>query len=288
MNTASSRPGLGLIQFVLSVLAVLAATVISGLILGPFSTLAAPTHPAWTRLLVGMALVQGPALLFFVSGSRLHGWRLWGLSLVVYIGAAQVLAHFETVAFNFLFQFTLGQMVFLMGSQALTAMILVPLIVTIAGKWNPSTSEDRVGPWLPRGAKLWIRIGLLSATWYFTYMTAGFFIADPITHDYYAAKIADLDSINAWLPGLQLVRGFLWTLLFVLAVGVMNRPLPEAGLLAGLLFGAFHAAGLLLPSSFMPAEMRLSHLPEIVLSLVWQGVLTVSVLSWKKKETALN
>lgn len=123
---------------------------------------------------------------------------------------------------------------------------------------------------------------MLATLWYVAYMVAGFFIADPITHSYYAAKMTDLASINAWIPPLQLVREVLWTLLFVLAVRLANRPLSEAGLVVGLLFGVFHVAGLLLPSDFMPNEMRLSHLPEIVLSLVWQGSLTVAVMRWRK------
>jgi hypothetical protein len=114
-------------------------------------------------------------------------------------------------------------------------------------------------------------------------MVAGYFIADPITHSYYAAKMKDLASINAWLPILQFFRGLAWTGLIVLGVRVLNRPLRESGLLVGLLFGVFHSAGLLLPSAAMPAEMRLSHLPEIILSLVMFGGLTVSVLGYGRR-----
>lgn len=283
MNTVA-HPAWGIVKFLLAALASLTASLVSGMVLQPFNTLAAPAHPEFFRLLFGSSLVLGPALWYLVADSRYHGWKLLGLALVVYIGAAQVMAHFETLAFNFLFAFTPAQLVYVVVSQALTALILVPLVVTVAGKWKaPATpAEDRVGDWLPRGASFWVRTGGLAIVWYFTYMLAGYFIADPITHDYYAAKMTNLAAINVWIPPLQVFRGVLWTLLFVLAVRLMNRPLGEAGLVAGLLFGVFHAAGLLLPSAFMPNEMRLSHLPEIVLSLVWQGSLTVAVLRWKR------
>lgn len=282
MNTFVSHPAWGVLKFFLAALAAMASSMLAGMVLQPFNTLAAPDHPEFFRLFFASSLILGPALLFLVAETRYHGLKLLGLVLAVYIGSAQVLAHFETVAFNFLFQFTAGQLAYLITDQALTALILVPLILTLAGKWKaPAPVEDRVGDWLPRGPRFWFRFAVVSLLWYFSYMIAGYFIADPITHGYYAAKMDNLSSINLWLPLLQLVRGALWTLLFLLAVRLMNRPLAEAGLVAGLLFGVFHAAGLLLPSTFMPAEMRLSHLPEIVASLVWQGCLTVAVLGRK-------
>jgi hypothetical protein len=283
MNT-SAHPGWGVLKFFLATLACLASSLVAGMVLQPFNTLAVPQHPEFFRLLMGSTLVLGPALWYLIAESRYHGGRLLGLTLLVYIGSAQVMAHFETLAFNFLFEFTPAQLLSIVVSQALTALIFVPLVITLVGKWKaPSTPKaDVVGDWLPRGPSFWVRTAVLAALWYVTYMVAGYFIADPITHGYYAAKMTDLPSINAWLPLLQLFRGTLWTLLFVAAVRLMNRPLGEAGLVVGLLFGVFHAAGLLLPSTFMPNEMRLSHLPEIVLSLVWQGTLTVAAMRWRK------
>lgn len=284
MNTLFAHPARGILNFFLAALASFAASMLTGMLLAPVNPIAAPEDPEFFRLFFGSSLVLGPALLYFLSASRYHGLRLFGLALVVYVGSAQVMAHFETLAFNFLFQFGPAELVYLVVSQALTAVVFVPLVITLAGKWKvpKEETEDRLGDWLPRGRSFWLRTALLSVLWYFSYMVAGFFIADPITHGYYAAKMENLASINAWLPALQLVRGALWTLLFVLAVRVMNRPLSESGLVVGLFFGVFHAAGLLLPSTFMPTEMRLAHFPEIILSLVWQGSLTVAVLGWRR------
>lgn len=291
MNTFFFHPVRGGLNFLLATLAAIVSTLGVGLVLQAFNPFTNAEDPQFFRLFVGSSLVLGPALLYFIQESRDRGLRLLGLTLVVYVGAAQVLQHFETIAFNFLFQFSPAQLAYLMVSQALTALILVPLIITIAGGWRKPSSvpEDRTAMWLPATAgSFWIRTGLLAALWYVCYMGAGFFIADPITHDYYAAKLPDLASINQWLPLLQLVRGVLWTLLFVLAVRLMNRPLAESGLIAGLLFGVFQASGLLLPNPSMPAEMRLSHLPEIVLSLVWQGSLVVAILGWRRRERSVR
>ena len=284
MPASSIHPARGFLVFFLAALASLGSSLLADLVLQAFNTLPVPDHPEFFRLFFGSSLVLGPALWYLVAESRYHGVRLLGLTLVVYIGAAQIMAHIETVVYNFLFQFTAGQILFLVASQGLAALLFVPLILTLAGKWKaPQVPvEDRVGEWLPQGGGFWMRLALLSVLWYFTYMLAGYFIADPITHRYYEAKMAGLSSINAWLPLVQLVRGLLWTLLFLLAVRLMNRPLGESGLVAGLLFGVFHAAGLLLPNASMPDEMRLSHLPEIVLSLVWQGCLTVAVFRWRR------
>lgn len=286
MNTTlnpSFRPLWGIAQFLLSSVAALVASLLAGFVLQPLNPFTGPEHPEFMRLLVGSSFVLGPALLFLVSGTRLSGWKLWSLSLVVYIGSAQVLAHIETVAFNFLFDFGPAELLYVMLNPAVAALVLVPLIITIAGRWKTAEVLDRLGDWLPPTRSFWIRTAVASALWYLPYMLAGYVIADPITHGYYAAKMDDLASINAWIPLVQLGRGFLWTLLFVLAIRLMNRPLAEAGLIAGLLFGVFHAAGLLLPSDFMPNEMRLSHLPEIVASLVWQGCLTAALFGWRKR-----
>jgi len=287
MNKSFAHPGWGIIKLLLAALAAFGSSMVSAALLAPFNTLAVSDHPEFLRLFFGSSLLVGPALWYLIDRSHLHGWRLAALTWLIYVGSGQVLAHIETVAFNFLFEFTPGQLAYMVGSQALAATFFVPLVVTIAGKWR-SGDEVRLGPWLPKGATLWRRVAFLSAFWYVVYMVAGFFIADPITHGYYAAKMDDLASINLWIPPLQVVRGALWTLLFVMAIGVMNRPLPEAGVIAGLLFGVFHAAGLLLPSTFMPAEMRLSHLPEIVLSLVWQGGLTAALLGWRRPEVGTS
>jgi len=283
MNTFSTRPVWGVLKFVLAALAAFAASMLTGMVLQPLNPFPASADPEFFRLFFGSTLVLGPALLYLIDRTRLHGLKLLGITLVVYIGSAQLLAHVETLAFNFLFRFGPAELFYLVVSQALTALICAPLIITVSGKWKaPSVPfDDVVGDWLPQGVSFWVRTAVLAVLWYFSYMIAGFFIADPITHNYYAAKMDDLPSINAWLPVLQLGRGIVWTLLIVGAVRLANRPLSEAGLVVGLLFGVFHAAGLLLPSASMPTEMRLAHLPEIVLSLVWQGTLTVAVLGWK-------
>jgi hypothetical protein len=143
----TNHPALSVLKLLLAALAALTASLLSGLLLQPFNPMSVPQHPEFFRLLFGSCLVLGPALWYLVDRSASHGVKLLGLALVVYIGAAQVMAHFETVAFNFLFQFTPAQLVFLVVSEALTALILVPLIVTVAGKWKapPVAEEDRVG-----------------------------------------------------------------------------------------------------------------------------------------------
>ena len=286
MNELAFRPLRAALRFSLATLAAFVSSLLVNMILAPLNPIKGETGPAFMRLFLGSSMLSGGMLLFLIQDSRFHGRKLFGLTLLAYIGSAQLLAHVETIAFNFMFNFGPGEIVFMVFSQALTALVFVPLVITVAGKWKmPSTPiEDRTGGYLPASTRSFLaRLGILSVLWYFCYMLAGFFIADPITHDYYAAKLPNLDSINSWLPILQFFRGIAWTLLIILGVRIMNRPLRESGLLVGLAYGVFHAAPLLLPSPFMPPEMRLSHLPEIVLSLVLQGTLVVSVMAYRKK-----
>jgi hypothetical protein len=285
MNDLSFRPFRGVLRFLLATLAAFLSSLLVNMILAPLNPFPGETSQAFFRLYLGSSMLIGGMLLFFVAESRLHGPRLFGLCLLAYIGSAQLLGHVETIAFNFMFNFGPRELTYLVGSQALQALVLVPLVMAVAGKWKAHAApvEDRTGAYLPATMGSFLpRLAVLAALWYLCYMLAGFLIADPITHDYYAAKHPDLASINSWLPILQFFRGIAWTLLVVLGVRIMNRPVRESGFLVGLAYGVFHAASLLLPSPFMPTEMRLSHLPEIVVSLVLQGTLTVSVMAWRK------
>jgi len=290
---SSYHPLRGLVRFILATLAAFVASMAVNMFLAsvnPFKA-DAETGQVFFRLFLGSSMFIGNMLLFLIQASRYHGAKLFGWTLLAYIGSAQLLGHVETIAFNFMFDFSPGQIVFLVYSQALTALLFVPLIITVAGKWKAPAvpPEVRTEPFLSMPTRSFlVRLAILAVLWYFCYMLAGFVIADPITHDYYAAKHPDLPRINSWLPILQFFRGIAWTLLFILGIRIMNRPARESGLLVGLAFGIFHAAGLLLPSPFMPAEMRLAHFPEIVVSLVMQGVLVVSVMGYRGKAKIMD
>ncbi len=302
MNNVTIHPAKEVGRFLLAAAAMAAAEFVVGAALAPFNPMEGAVDAVFWRLFFGSAVIVGNAFVYFIRSSRYHGLKLFGLSFLAYVGVAQLLGHVETIAFNFLFEFTPAQIAYLVVSQLLTALVFVPLAMLVAGKWKESaplvdaadaattvgdaadgaTDGTATFPALPVKSLL-IRLAILGVLWYLCYMFAGYFIADPITHDYYAAKMDNLERINAWLPVLQFFRGLAWTGLVVLGIRIMNRPLRESGLIVGLLYGVFHAAGLLLPSEFMPAEMRLSHLPEIVLSLAMFAPLAVSVLTYRKK-----
>jgi hypothetical protein len=286
MNGFTVHPAREVGRFLLATLAAAASSFIVGAALSPFNPMKGSVDATFWRLFVGSSIIVGNAMVYFIRGSRYSGWKLLGLSLLAYVGAAQLLELPEMIAFNFLFEFSAAQIAYVVVSQLITALLFVPLAITVAGKWRAPAQpvEDRTGPfpvlnWRP----ILVRVAILGVLWYVCYMVAGWFIADPITHGYYAAKMKDLSSINAWLLIVQFFRGIAWTGLIVLGVRILNRPLRESGLLVGLLYGVFHSAGLLLPSAFMPAEMRLSHLPEIVLSLVMFAGLAVSVLGFGRE-----
>jgi hypothetical protein len=305
MNVFTVNPAKGVARFLLATAAAAVSEFVVNAILAPFNPLKGPVDAVFWRLFLGSAILVGNAMVFFIRNSRYHGLKLFGLTLLAYVGVAQLLGHVETIAFNFMFHFTTVEIIFMIISQAVTALAFVPLAMLVAGKWaapeeltvaEPASkdsapmeskvvpAEDGTAVFPALEAKTFLfRLVILGVLWYFCYMLAGYFIADPITHDYYAAKNPDLPSINAWLPILQFFRGLAWTGLVILGVRIMNRPLAESGLLVGLIYGVFHSSGLLLPNRFMPTEMRLSHLPEIILSQVMFASLAVSVLAYRKK-----
>ena len=288
MNT-TFNPLQGIVRFILATLASFAASMTANLILGSLNPFQAEAGPEFMRLYLGSSMLIGNMLVFMIQDTRYHGVRLFALTLAAYIGAAQLLAHAETVAFNFMFRFGPRELLYIILSQALTALLFVPLAMAVAGKWKApkEAAEDRTGTFLPeQKGSLILRLMVLGGLWYLCYMLAGYLIADPITHGYYAAKHPDLPKINSWLPILQFFRGLGWTFFMLLGIRIMNRPARESGVLIGLAYGVFHAAGLLLPSAFMPTEMRLAHFPEIVISLVMYGPLVVSVMGYRRRKAA--
>lgn len=287
MNTFSVNPLRLIVRFILATAAACFAELIVGMILSPLSPIQAKADPAFFRLLVGSSMMIGGAMIFMIENSRFHGLKLLGLTLMAYVGAAQVQQHVEMVLFNFTFNFTTQEIIFIILSQALMALIFVPLVITIAGKWKAPSSavEDRTGAFsLAPLRSLILRLVILSVLWYMCYMLSGLFVADPVTHEYYMTMNPQLAEMNALLFIVQLFRGLLWVALIVLGIRIMNRPIQESGLLIGLFYGIFHAATLLLPNEFMPLMIRLAHLPEIILSLTLFACICVPVLLYRKKE----
>jgi len=83
----SFNPVRGFARFLLATLAAFASSMVVNAALAPFNPFQGDTGQAFFRLFLGSSMIVGNLLLFLIQDSRLHGSRLFGLTLLAYVGS---------------------------------------------------------------------------------------------------------------------------------------------------------------------------------------------------------
>ena len=103
-------------------------------------------------------------------------------------------------------------------------------------------------------------------------------LAGPAFHEFYR----DLKP-TAWLPLIEIVRGYIWALLAVLIVSMLAVGLNKAALLTGLTFSLLMGAMLIAPNPIIDSDrLRWSHFVEVSTSNFLFGWLAVRILTQDK------
>lgn len=218
----------------------------------------------------GMAVINVVmAVIFGLLASHLRGiFRMRSISLLALFYSVQtILSLIEAIYFNRYLKLA-DSLLWLIGVGNLIQ--AVPAALFAAWLWR---GRDGVSPVL-RGS-IW-KIPAIIVLYIFAYFAAGFLIAwqGEAVRTYYEQGM----NINqAELALLQVGRGLIWAgLAWIGATQLTGSKVTRASL-TGLAFSGFMAIQLLLPTSFMPWEVRLFHLVEVSISNFLFGFAAVMI-----------
>jgi hypothetical protein len=238
--------------------------------------------------LFALSILNTALLTFLIRRSRWCGWKLTVAIFVVLFGTATFMSQIETAFFVTRLPSGILPRIFLTG--AIIAAIFSPLAVLILGKRRQSASDTTDVSWLQMSPGEWAwKQTLIIVLYLIIYFTFGYFIAwkSAAVRAYYGGSEPPgflphmLETLrdNPWLFGLQSVRAVLWTALAVVIIRMLKGGWLEAALAVGLSFAILMNTQLLIPNPYMPYEVRMVHLLEIVTSNFLFGYLLVWLLS---------
>jgi hypothetical protein len=265
--------------------------VISGTILPRLQQSSADYEPlsALSALLL-MSVLNTALLIYITVRSRWSGWKLVVTLGVVFFGVATFMPQIETAVFVRTLPPGFLSRLFLAGF--LFSFLYAPLLVLLAG--NKRQSESTAPKVKVNSSEEVIKITIAAFIYVVLYFTFGYFIAwqSPALRAYYGGGNANgfLIQLNEtwratpWLFPFQFLRGFLWTLLALPMIRMLQGQRLEKAVVVGLLF-ALVTSQLLLPNPLMPYEVRMRHLVETASSNFLFGCIVVWLLNSKDAQT---
>jgi hypothetical protein len=235
---------------------------------------ASPIPPALAPLVV--TALDTAVMAWLILRSRLRGWLLTATLTAVLFGVQTFMPQVESwifQAYSGMAQHLPAEMIpriFMAG--LIHACLWTALAVRILGRWRTDAGADS-GARPIAFAALWSgKLAVAAAAYVVVYFLFGYYVAwrSPAVRAYYEgtdpgsfwAQMWTVLRDTPWLPGVQLLRGALWTVLGVMVVSSMEGSLTERALAVGLLFAVVMDAGLLMPNPYMPYDVRRVHLLE--------------------------
>jgi len=235
---------------------------------------ASPIPPALAPLVV--TVLDTAVMAWLILRSRLRGWTLTATMIAVLFGVQTLMPQVE----SWIFQAYAGYAKHLPAEMIprivmaglVHACLWIPLAVLILGRWRTDAGSN----WSPRptaSAALWSgKLAVAAAAYVLVYFLFGYYVAwrSPAVRAYYQGtdpgnfwvQMWTVLRDTPWLPGVQLLRGAVWTLLGVTVLRSMDASWPEKAVSVGALFSVVMCSGLLMPNPYMPYEVRMVHLAE--------------------------
>ena len=260
---------------------------------------AAPTtSPADRASSLGITLLvffaETLAMAYFVRRSVQGGIVLVVALFLVFFGHNAVVLHIESLIFlqAHLPTESLWKIV---GMNTLVALLYAPLAVLLLGrrKRNPDAPPVWSLLRMPWGDAVW-KIGIASVSYVALYLLFGYYVAwkQPAVQAYYGgtdpgsffAQLTALGRGQPWLFAVQLLRGALWIGFAYPLIRFQDVSRSRALLACGFLFSVW-SLQLLLPNPFMPHEVRMIHLREILISNFLFGALASWLFSRSPERT---
>ena len=223
------------------------------------------------RLMVALLIVNAAfavAIAALAAHMHLAPWRKACALFVVLYGVETVLSLIEAAYFGSY----LGLPASTLAMICITNAVKSILVCVAAGfLWR---SVNDVAPW-PSG--LWWKFVVIVPVYILIYFGAGALIAwqGPALRAYYAQGL-HIDRIQLSL--LQVGRALIWAGLALVLVRTIRAPMCLTAGLTGLAFCVFMGISLIIPTSFMPWDVRKMHLMEVSSSNFVFGVIAALIL----------
>ena len=243
-----------------------------------------------------VSAINALVLAYPILHSRWHGLKLIGAVFLVQFGVETFLTQIESLYFNRTLQITPSEMIGLVLSGAIRALIFAPLAVWFLGRMKGTARPEEKIPVLPVSAWIWHFAGL-TILYPIIYFLFGYYVAWQWeeTRLFYSGTRDILPLITHFREGFasdpyfipfQLMRGALWTALALLIVNMMNAKRWESALAVALIFAGLLSSGIgLFPNPYMPTIVRQSHFYELLSSMLLFGGVAGWMLYRKKQQS---
>ncbi len=284
------------IQFALTAITMLFAFILGAMIAG--QTGSAALSPAEeqesSQALLIFCVINALVLSVLILRSHWSGLRLIGAVFLLQWGIQTFMTQIETVFFNSALQVSTAELLRIIASGALCALIFAPLAVLFLGKLKRGTEVDTSPVPLPLTVFDWLkRFALLAVIYVCVYFIFGYFVAWQWseTRQFYTGTTEIQPFLtNTWntlqsspvIFLFQLFRGLLWAGLALLAVRMLKGKPWEISLTLALLFSVLISVGLIFPNPYMPPIVRQAHFFELLSSMFVYGWVAGWVWTWAR------
>lgn len=235
--------------------------------------------------LLAEAAIKAAVILELLRKSSWRGFKLGLAVFTVYFGVVGVLTGIESLIFLSDLNKMPARDIYLgMAQGFLTAMALGWMAAAIAGPSQELSEENPASRRLPGPEPLrWAwRMTLVALVYIPIFFLFGAFVAVPLAGPAFHEFYRDLKP-TAWLPLIELARGYIWALLTVLIVRMLSVDRSKAALLTGLIFSLLMGAMLIAPNPIIDSDrLRWSHFVEVSTSNFLFGWLAVRILTLNK------
>jgi hypothetical protein len=285
-----------LARLMLASVAMSIAYIVSTLVISQTGTQMTPEEASWAgQALFIVSTINALVLAYPILRSDWHGLKLIGVVFIIQFGVETFMTQIETLYFNRSLQVKAQEMMELIASGALRALIFAPLAVLFLGKLKNSGQPGDSRAALKLSEWGW-GLATLAVLYPIIYFMFGYYVAWQWeeTRLFYSGTTAILPflthfrglfSSDPYIIPFQIMRGALWATLALLIVNMMKGKRWESALAVALIFAGILSSGIgLFPNPYMPPMIRQSHFYELLSSMLLFGGIAGWVLHRKKQQ----
>jgi hypothetical protein len=216
-----------------------------------------------------MILSYTIVLSYPIIRSRWTGLKLILAIAAAYYGLAVFLPQLDVILFLDYFEslvdITMVPKILMQG--AIVTLLFVPLCVFVFRKMRNDTSDDLSNERTQTmSKKQWVtKLSVIACSYIILYVAAGALIAwqNPELAVYYGDLIDRMGAVGTWMLLFQGFRAIIFAAIAIPIIRLMKGKWWERGLAVALLFSVLMSAAMLIPTSFMPDSVRMSHFLEL-------------------------